>query len=174
MRTSTLINRLPYLPKADVYCSEAGGRIFYTSESPMGESVRVDPNPYDGATQEDLKPFFVVEDVEWRSKMERVDAAGMDGFVGAELKAESFQTTVPVSERTGALWSHARNLEGKGFVLDTTGYSTCFRINRKQQTGAVDFDALLQGKITCPGELATSTNLGCVDFYPIDSGKKNW
>jgi len=174
MRTSTLINRLPYLPKADVYCSEAGGRIFFAIENPTGESIRVDPNPFDGATQDDLKPFFIVEDIEWRSKMERDDAAGVDGFLGAELNSKSFETSVPASERAGALWRHARNLEKKGFVLDTKGYSTCFRVNRKQQTEDVDFDALLEGKISCPGKLATSTNLGCVDFYPVNSGKKNW
>lgn len=157
------MSRLPYLPLADVYCSEAGGRIFFASGDPTGESIRVDPNPYDGATEEDLKPFFLVEDIEWRTKMERADAAGMDGFLGAE-----------VSERSGKLWSHARKLEEEGFVLDTKGYSTCFRVNCKQQTDGVDFDALLEGKISYPRELATSTNLGCVDFYPVDSGKKNW
>jgi len=177
MRTSTLVKRLPYLPKADAYCAEAGGRIFYASTNPTEASFRVDPRPYQGATQRDLEPFYLVEDLEWRRKMESIDAAGKDGFIGAELRtsSDSSETPVSVSKRTGALWAHARELENQGYVLDTKGYSTCFRVNQKQQTSsAADFDALLQGKIDCPTELATSTNLGCVDFYPASSGKRNW
>ena len=32
-RTSTLLSRLPYLPKADVYCTESGGRIFFPTSN---------------------------------------------------------------------------------------------------------------------------------------------
>jgi len=61
-------------------------------------------------------------------------------------------------------------------VLDMESYSTCFRVNRKHQmeSGMDKFDALLRGEIERPLGLATSINLGCIDFYPVDSGKKNW
>lgn len=32
-RTSTLLQRLPYLPSADVYVAENGGRIFYPDQT---------------------------------------------------------------------------------------------------------------------------------------------
>ena len=175
MRTSTLLKRLPYLPRADVYCSEAGGRIFFaTMEYDQGETLRVDPKPFYGAQQSDLEPFFVTEDLEWRKAMERSDAAGVDGFLGAELNATKSETPVPISARAGSLWRHASSLEDSGFVIDAKGYSTCFRVNRNHQSNAVAFDALLEGKIACPEGIETSTNLGCVDFYPEASGKKNW
>jgi hydroxymethylpyrimidine pyrophosphatase-like HAD family hydrolase len=56
-------------------------------------------------------------------------------------------------------------------VIDSKGYSTCFRVNRSQQTNVEAFD--LVRNLIVPTELATSTNLGCIDFYPKDSGKKN-
>ena len=167
MRTSTLITRLPYLPKADAYCSEAGGRIFFVDNtSCQGESFHVDPKPYDGALEEDLEPFSLVEDLKWRKRMEE--------SLGMKLSVTHSDAPMPISQRTGTLWRHAQLLEEKGFTLDTNGYSTCFRVNRKHQTREIDFDALLEGKIAWPQELGTSTNLGCVDFYPAESGKKNW
>ena len=175
MRTSTLLKRLPYLPRADVYCSEAGGRIFFAvKDYGQSDTLRVDPKPFYGALPRDLEPFFIAEDLEWRKKMERSDAAGVEGFLEMELNLTKSETPVPISERDAALWQHARLLEDKGFVVDAKGYSTCFRVNRKNQSNAVAFDALLEGKIPCPEGLKTSTNLGCVDFYPKGSGKKNW
>ena len=151
--------------------SEAGGRIFYPVDPQREEysGAMFNPVSYDGAS--DLSPFGIVEDMDWRHRMERPDAAGADGYdrEGSE--------TLPVVFRKGLLWEFARNLEQKGYVLDTKGYSTCFRVNRKQQTSAIsdeDFDALASGKVSHPAGLATSTNLGCVDFYPVESGKKNW
>ncbi len=34
MRSTTLFQRLPYLPRADAYVSESGGRIFYPVDIP--------------------------------------------------------------------------------------------------------------------------------------------
>lgn len=205
MRTSTLLKRLPYLPRADAYCtcrhmsfddislllsvcvfidklsssfaihitgSEAGGRIFYPSEPNTSDGNSFTPAPFDGCTPSDLTPFGLVEDLEWRRRMQRIDAAGMQGY-GDSLGSEA---KVPVQERNGLLWEYARTLTSMGYVLDTKGYSTCFRINRKQQTtiSEDEFGALLSGKVPRPAGLGTSTNLGCVDFYPVESGKKNW
>lgn len=112
--------------------------------------------------------------MEWRSKMEKPNAAGTDGYEGKD--GLGTEAKVPVEERSGLLWNYALSLMDKGYVLDTKGYSTCFRVNRKQQTSITDeeFDALMTGKVPRPAGLGTSTNLGCVDFYPIESGKKNW
>jgi hypothetical protein len=189
MRTSTLLKRLPYLPVADAYCSEAGGRIFHRVPSSDSAAINGDassptytatPQNYDGANDKDVEPFTIVEDMEWRRQMEKLQAAGTDGFVGEEIHFQSSteqESRISVTERKGKLWEFARQLSDMGYVLDTNGYSTCFRVNRKQQTtvSAEDFDRLLHGEaIQCPSELATSTNLGCIDYYPVASGKKNW
>ncbi|CAB9504674.1 expressed unknown protein [Seminavis robusta] len=187
MRTTTLLKRLPFLPKADAYCSEAGGRIFWSrpvSSSSNDNTFVV--TPCNGAT--DLEPFEIVEDQEWRRRMQQTHAAGSDGYPSAELTTETTQPPQPqqVSKRSGALWEFAQKLLAKGLVLDTNGYATCFRINRKQQRqqqpqrnnnnndDQLLFDQLLQGQILpCPPALATSTNLGCIDYYPMESGKLN-
>ena len=192
MRTSTLLKRLPYLPLADAYCSEAGGRIFYarSNHDPTINNIKnvptytATPKKYDGADPADLKPFTIVEDMEWRREMEQPHAAGTDGYVGAEINLlqdssnSNVSHPIPVSERAGKLWEFAHKLTAKGFVLDTKGYSTCFRVNKKQQTSVSqeDFERLLRGEciVACPTELATSTNLGCIDYYPVARGKKKW
>lgn len=184
MRTSTLLKRLPFLPKADAYCSEAGGRIFLRKDAASDNdnnnqrSFNVKPESYEGAEARDLMPFDIVEDMEWRRKMQRVQAAGTDGYHGAELDLQTSQEMpVPIADRVGTLWDFARHLSAKGYVLDTEGYASCFRVNRKQQTQVSndDFEELLHGHVLeCPPELGTSVNLGCIDYYPVESGKKNW
>jgi len=106
--------------------------------------------------------------------MEHSKAAGVDGFVGMELK-NADREPIAISERKGLLWDWANTLVSKGYMLDTKGYSTCFRLNRKHQTNVSeeDFDALAFNRISFPEGLSTSVNLGCVDFYPSESGKKN-
>lgn len=183
MRSSTLLKRLPYLPRADAYCCEAGGRIYYPTILPSslnasqaeedGTYHRIVPIPYDGADPSDLQPFFLQEDSQWRSLMERSDAAGLDGFAGSGDRV----APVPLEQRKGALWAFARLLKERGLVLDTQGYATCFRVNKNQQISEESrllFDKLLSGEIEHPTELATSVNLGCIDFYPAISGKKQW
>jgi hypothetical protein len=206
MRTSTLLNRLPYLPKADAYCTEAGGRIFYPTAAAAAATKEgvdeEDQNPfqyytpveYSGAQSADLKPFGLREDMKWRRIIEI--GAGKEGYAGNEVSSDrcdegdedvecliDYESTygfpeeeIPVRNRKGALWEYARQLERDGFILDTKSYSTCFRVNKKHQTGrAIDgFQALLKGDIDHPSELGKSINLGCIDFYPIESGKRNW
>jgi len=187
MRTSTLLARLPFLPLADAYCNEGGGRIFYRiplskTEEQDWPAFVVHPVSYSGATEEDIQPFTLKEDLVWRQQMEQREAAGTDGYVRVELPSssqlgEDSNEAIPVSDRIGALWDFARQLSAQGLVLDTSGYATCFRVNRKQQTTTTSkekFEQLLAGNVTCPPGISTSTNLGCVDFYPEASGKKNW
>jgi hypothetical protein len=170
MRSTTLWGRIPYLPRADAYCCEAGGRIFYPVKPGKGPSFKLEE--FDGASRDSLEPFGLEEDAKWRSKMEKT--AGNCGFVGNGLENEAWASIISVDQRKGRLWEFCVELERKGFVVDTTGYATCFRVNRKQQKGIAEglFDSLYS--IKPPKGLSTSVNLGCVDFYPADSGKKNW
>ncbi|GKY92597.1 hypothetical protein MPSEU_000229800 [Mayamaea pseudoterrestris] len=178
MRSSTLLKRMPYLPRADAYCCEAGGRIYYpttaaaTDDDASHGFCKIEPVSYHGASEEDLEPFHVAEDMDWRSRMEQLDACGPDGFVGNDM---TDQDAVLIEERKGLLWSFAQSLQKQGLVLDTKGYATCFRVNRKQQANDQSlalFDKLLNGDIAYPPELDSSVNLGCIDFYPNISGKK--
>jgi hypothetical protein len=109
--------------------------------------------------------------MDWRRRIE--GAAGTDGYESDGLGSDAL---VLVAERKGLLWDFARNLAAKGYIIDAEGYSSCFRVNRMQQTTLTgkDFETLLSGKVSHPEGLATSTNLGCVDYYPAESGKKNW
>ncbi|KAL3907718.1 MAG: hypothetical protein SGILL_008759 [Bacillariaceae sp.] len=214
MRTSTLLNRLPFLPRADAYCTEAGGRIFYPSpveeksddENDDGNNnsqslfPHYTPVAFEGSRPQDLLPFALREDLAWRERLEAPDAAGSDGYAGNEVfsnRCEGIdgdgddeeeclidyenplgfpiqQEVVPVDQRKGTLWEFAKRLEQEGFVLDTKSYSTCFRVNRKHQTDGGDrFESLLQGNVVLPKGIEKSTNLGCIDFYPVSSGKRN-
>jgi hypothetical protein len=176
MRTATLLKRLPFLPRADAYCSEAGGRIFYPTTIREGTSgFSCTPVAFGGAQSGDVVPFGLLEDLEWRGLMEREEAAGKDGYASNEINITPGEV-IPVSSRVGALWGYAAQLERNGFVVDTTGYSTCFRVNRSHQSILANekFDNLRRGSIPHPPELVTSTNLGCIDIYPVCSGKKNW
>ena len=180
MRTSTLIKRLPYLPRADAYASEGGGRIFYpVPKGTTSNSNMVHPVEFDGASDDDLKPFGLVEDELWRSKLSEEYAAGTDGFVGDSMdiylgKQRKDTPMMPINERKGALWDFARTLQDT-YVIDYKGYSNCFRVNKKQQKGVSeeDFNKLQSLDVSDRG-LASSVNLGCVDFYPNFSGKRNW
>lgn len=180
MRTQTFIKRLPFLPKADAYATEAGGRIFYpvtNLHNYTGSTIQ--PEPFDDATDEDLVAFGLVEDMEWRSRMSRDDAAGLDGYMGDSMDMFLNKTrgtnVIPLEERKGNLWNFAKELYSQGFVIDHKGYASCFRINWNQQNkvSKEDFDSLSTLDVSMNG-LGTSVNLGCIDFYPIDSGKKNW
>lgn len=202
-RTSTLLNRLPYLPKADAYCTESGGRIFYPTNVDCCHGQEVNqftytPIEYSGSNIEtDLQSFGLSEDMTWRKRME-VGGAGTEAYDGNEILSnrcdgvseddeclleqyESIQgfpiveDEVPIDQRRGPLWDYANQLvKVEGFVLDTKSYSTCFRVNKKHQTNE-KFGALLAGDIAHPEmTISKSTNLGCIDFFPAISGKQNW
>jgi hypothetical protein len=160
MRTSTMMQRLPFLPKADAYCCENGGRIFYPMpvvdhhQHPASLKRRrrqvvtlvhvsnvSDTNGntiIDASDESDTveSPFRLVEDGHWRSMLEHVDAAGPDGYqgeAGEEEENDDNSTIIPLEHRQGLLWEFAKTLVAQGFVLDWQGYATCFRVNRKQQ-----------------------------------------
>lgn len=188
-RSTTLFQRLPYLPRADAYVSESGGRIFYPHSlgndrvDGMVEGVLVQPEPYEGCPSSHLEPFTLVEDLDWRNEVSNLECAGTDGYstLAPRAGSDGFSTLtppIPIEQRSGKLWEHARSLQKEGFFLDSSGYATAFRINRKHQEDdlASNFDDFLHkcnNRDGVPDELGCSTNLGCVDFYPKMSGKKN-
>lgn len=188
-RSTTLFQRLPYLPRADAYVSESGGRIFYPHSSVndmvdgMVDGVLVHPQPCEGCPSSHLEPFTLVEDLLWRNEISNLECAGTGGYstLAPRAGSDGFSTLtppIPIEQRSGKLWAHARSLQKQGFFLDSSGYATAFRINRKHQEDdlASTFDEFLDkcnNREGVPEELGCSTNLGCVDFYPKMSGKKN-
>ena len=72
---STLLARLPFIPAADAYVCESGGRIFYT------------------CTVDDAIPSAAPfgEDIAWRSR--HAEVCGMPG-----------EDMLPPKRRTGTLW----------------------------------------------------------------------
>lgn len=189
MRSTTLFQRLPYLPRADAYVSESGGRIFYPHSSlndmveGMVDGLLVNPKPYEGCPSSYLEPFALVEDLNWRNEISKLQCAGSDGYSDLAPRAGSdgystLTPPTPVEHRRGKLWAHAQTLQKRGYFLDSNGYATAFRVNSKHQESelAANFDDFLQkcnNRDGIPDELDCSTNLGCVDFYPKMSGKKN-
>jgi len=192
------LQRLPYLPKADAYCSENGGRIFYpvkdledddgSNWDMVNDDVFwVQPKEVESGDPNRNKPFGIREDKVWRERMTKAiggDSFGPSSLLDIYIDHEDPElTSLPLNERDGLLWDFARDLiDNHGLVLDTKGYSTCFRFNKKQQTSddVVDIAPseileLLDGPLwnEKKASIASSVNLNCVDFYPSCSGKKN-
>jgi hypothetical protein len=195
MRTTTLFQRLPYLPRADAYVSESGGRIFYprniittttttlVRDDKTEEENIVHPISYPNMPPGYDRPFTLVEDMDWRDRMSQDDSAGPNGY----------DLLLDETQRRGRLWECAQSLIDQGYIIDTEGYATSFRINRKQQTNIdiiQNFDNFIADCCSGVGginnvennhhhrtiitnELGCSTNLGCVDVYPAMSGKRN-
>ena len=167
MRTPTLLQRLPYLPRADAYCSENGGRIFYPigSDEDGGENGNghddvfwVTPHRFrdegnDKHSDDDgyFRPFGIREDLDWKRTMEEAmtgihepeDSHSYSSFGSAKLQQvaddpSSPASTVPLEERSGLLWDLARELATKGIATDIKGYATCFRVNQKQQSNTAN------------------------------------
>ncbi|KAL3770200.1 hypothetical protein ACHAWU_009140 [Discostella pseudostelligera] len=187
MRTSTLFKRLPYLPRSDAYVCESGGRIFYPrpimnnlneNDSIANGYVNdlvVQPVSFQGMPLGYDTPFILVEDMNWREQISRLDAAGSDGYVN----------NISIEHRRGKLWDYARTIiDNKNnnnnnnnnnavdkYVIDADGYATAFRIRYRQNTSGTSSSSLLLPPL--PDGLACSTNLGCVDIYPTMSGKRN-
>ena len=142
-RYSTLLERLPFIPEADVYACESGGRIFYNERG------------------------LLLEDLAWRRNMaEQVKElerckAGVQGQVsgrdggGQHQVGRSVDTTAFRVRRVDALVPvGGRDMEHK------SGKRFTRRVREWVEEGWA-------------GVLHTTTNLGCVDVYPARSGKKN-
>jgi hypothetical protein len=140
--------------------------------------------------------------MDWRDRvMSQDDSAGPDGYddiLETNTPGQLNDDVIDERRRRGKLWECARSLIDKGYIIDTEGYATSFRINRKQQTNddlIQNFDNFI-ADCCCSGgrggdgitdndnqrhrqrtiisnDLGCSTNLGCVDVYPAMSGKRN-
>ena len=142
-RYSTLLERLPFIPEADVYACESGGRIFYNERG------------------------LLLEDLAWRRNMaeqvkelERCKAAFKDRFPaemeGGSIKLDdrSYTTAFRVRRVDALVPVGGRDMEHK------SGKRFTRRVREWVEEGWA-------------GVLHTTTNLGCVDVYPARSGKKN-
>lgn len=130
-RYSTFVKRLPYLPRADAYVIENGGRIFYpredateSTETRKGEDDSTVSNS--SAVASELTsvvgdPLLTAhpesalkEDLKWREKME--------GVTGP-----AFQDAKAPEDRDGPLWDLYREAVSEGFEVDTNTYYTMIR-----------------------------------------------
>ncbi len=122
-RYSTLVNRLPFLPRADAYVIENGGRIFYPrkkaaasgdaagegeGEAEKEESAVGDPTITAHAAS------ALTEDLKWRETME--DASG-----------PASQDAKAPEDREGPLWDLYRTAVAQGFEVDTNTYYNMIR-----------------------------------------------
>eukprot|EP00929_Paragymnodinium_shiwhaense_P086855 TRINITY_DN47258_c0_g1_i1.p1 TRINITY_DN47258_c0_g1~~TRINITY_DN47258_c0_g1_i1.p1 ORF type:complete len:373 (-),score=68.80 TRINITY_DN47258_c0_g1_i1:240-1358(-) len=148
-RTSTVLERLPYLPRADAYVTENGGRIFHHAGRTSASGQELAPNG-------ELLAAPLVEDLRWR---DRHNAAA-----GPSLPWRRPE------EREGLLWDFYRKLSSDGWDCDAKGYMTDFRIKLSSSAGksAEDLREVVEQR---PPGLESSFNLGAADFYPATSGK---
>ncbi|KAL7506798.1 hypothetical protein ACHAXN_005815 [Cyclotella atomus] len=108
------VSRLPYLPSADAYVSESGGRIFYhvpSDESSDGRRDDVGFGLVDNLVIRtivssdsglDNSPFRLMEDLQWKDQISNVNAAGPDEFN---------DTLLPLEHHSGQLWIFATQLQ---------------------------------------------------------------
>ncbi|CAM9278714.1 unnamed protein product [Chrysoparadoxa australica] len=133
VRYSTFAARLPFMPMADAYVIENGGRIFYPIAPSKDEGERA-------PSAEEL-----VEDMDWRKQLE--SSCG-----GPEMDA------LPPQERQGPLWEVLKSLVKDGVQPDTASYFTMMRIDT---TKAADWPALLSrhlnALLTWPGTWQASS-----------------
>eukprot|EP00752_Nemacystus_decipiens_P003206 g2967.t1 len=193
-RYSTLVNRLPFLPRADAYVIENGGRIFYPKRGapapPSGEEE--EEAAADAAGGEEKEESAVgdptltahaasalEEDLKWRETME--SATG-----------PASQDAKEPGDREGPLWDLYRKAVAEGFEVDTNTYYTMIRIkvktagsNKRSREDAEGGEEA--GQKEEPGgekamkkildsldpSLRVVTNFGLVDICPLRSGKHN-
>lgn len=195
-RYSTFVNRLPYLPRADAYVIENGGRIFYPREKPpestgpreieAGERLPAEFSFLTGDPELTAHPASALsEDLKWREGLE-----GVTGPTTEDAKSPE--------ERQGLLWDLSRRAVADGFEVDTKAYCTMFRIKIRdgcqkgqsgggsegeedaEKTAGEGRDGVRGGEgamkrllESLPPGLRVVTNLGLVDICPERSGKHN-
>ena len=110
MRHSTFLERLPFLPVAEAYAVENGGRLFWLRP---------------GCADAPLTAASLDEDAAWRRTHD--SAAG---------PAEG--AAFPPAERSGDLWTAYRSLLASGVRCDVRGYSTLIRLPAQPATATLD------------------------------------
>lgn len=128
-RYSTLVNRLPFLPRADAYVIENGGRILYPKKHaapPAGGDGDGEPSGKAAAGEEKEESAVgdptltahaasaLEEDLKWRETMESAT-----GPASQDAKAPE--------DREGPLWDLYRKAVAEGFEVDTNTYYTMIR-----------------------------------------------
>ena len=194
-RYSTFADRLPYLPRADAYVIENGGRIFFPrkrlSESlgARGGGVGVEVSLPDEVASVIEDPELMAhpasaleEDLEWRKVMESVTGPAAQDSKNPE-------------ERKGALWDLYRKAVAEGFEVDTRTYYTMLRIKIKDRNDRKRIEEDKECRVgddgderdevrggqdrmkrlldSLPPGLGVATNLGLVDIFSDKSGKHN-
>eukprot|EP00004_Rigifila_ramosa_P027734 TRINITY_DN9137_c0_g1_i1.p1 TRINITY_DN9137_c0_g1~~TRINITY_DN9137_c0_g1_i1.p1 ORF type:complete len:241 (+),score=18.19 TRINITY_DN9137_c0_g1_i1:2-724(+) len=102
-RKSTLLERLPFLPAADAYVAENGGRIYFPDPSTKSSTPGL-------AAPEKLRL-----DHSWAGRL-----AGVCGDI---------ETTEPPETRPGRLWDLCRAFAAAGLAVDTRAYTANFRVD---------------------------------------------
>ena len=159
-RSSTLLQRLPYLPKADAYVCESGGQIYLPDGSvPTGCGLR--------------------ENVEWRNSHPSLPPRQSCDVNPEDRGGVLWEYYRQIRERVNGGGGGG----GGGLKIDCANYSTAFRVGRMSGKGSGNNEDS-QSKDNCheealpqsdslPAGLSCATNLGSVDIYPSTSGKKN-
>lgn len=145
VRYSTFAQRLKYLPYADAYVIENGGRIFYPAEGSERRSGNLVVGP---------EEKYLVEDEDWRITL-------------AEGSGDASQDFLTPGERIGPLWDLYRQLVKAGCTVDTHTYYTMIRVSAGD--GGRELE---EAKRNLPSELSCSSNFGLTDFFPSRSGKR--
>lgn len=140
-RYSTLVNRLPFLPRADAYVIENGGRVFYPKKDASSVSSAAAGSGDKGQTEAgsgggggssgetscpDEKSAVgdptltahaasaLTEDLKWRETMESATGPASQDAIAPE-------------DRKGPLWDVYRTAVAEGFEVDTNTYYTMIR-----------------------------------------------
>ena len=77
MRTTTLFQRLPYLPRADAYVSESGGRIFYPRKTITTTTLVREEE--DKEAEEELAAMRKEKKQERQMRQQQLEAAWEEG-----------------------------------------------------------------------------------------------
>ena len=153
VRGTTFEQRLAYLPQADFYVVENGGRVFY----PTPESLQQDQG-----SDRPVGPEFstLSEDMQWRQQL--VDVCGPPS-----------NDALDAADRQGPLWDLYRSLIGEGWKVDTASYYTMLRVVTDEKSSDRDSAALTKRMTSLPSNMAVASNMGFVDITPRASGKKH-
>ncbi|CAM9842275.1 unnamed protein product [Ectocarpus sp. 12 AP-2014] len=144
-RYSTFVNRLPFLPRADAYVIENGGRVFYpkkdvasvSAAAGSGDKGHTEANSGEGGGGGSGEPSCpdeksavgdptltahaasaLTEDLKWRETMESATGPASQDAIAPE-------------DREGPLWDVYRAAVAEGFEVDTNTYYTMIRIKVK-------------------------------------------
>jgi len=141
-RTTTIQERLPFLPLVDAVACETGSKIFYPPDS----------------TTEPVKASSWMMDEEWSKRFEKVTGP--------------LNTDTPAVSRQGTLWDLFREMKALRLDPDARGYYGCFRVKCRSPESLEILSGIISDshKLDSMG-IAHAMNLGMYDFFPKSAGK---